>query len=178
MGERRDFPLLFPEERPSLLRRLAGPLVERGPGKEHEEAPADPGPERASVAEPAAEAEVDRGPLQRLTLQLLPGRLQPIDPAVLRQEIRFLKAGPREATVVLGWAPGDPPHHITLDHPSIEPRHARMRFQEGRWSIESLHPRNLVEVNGRRLPVGEPPWSLEADDRVRLGSVAFRFIWP
>lgn len=196
MSERRDdrdgvgraYPLVLPEVRPSLLRRVARPLIERWP---HRKPPRDasvprdgavvapePTPETGRPPETSEAVSVDSGPMSRLTLQLLPGRLQPVDPEVMRQEVRFLKERGRHVVVVLGWAEGDPPGHVTLDHPSVEPEHARMTFTEGRWSIESLSNRNPVKVNGMPVPFEARPRLLKGDDRVRLGDVEFRFRWP
>lgn len=190
-GARPSFPLLFEEERPSLLRRMARPLKDLLPGEADTPAPAFEPPAEVAVppeAEgpvapddaPAPEppAETLAGPVHRLTLQLLPGRLQPLDHQVIRQEVRFLRSGPREAEVTLGWAEGEPPRHVTLDHPSLQPMHARMRFHDGRWSIESLSPRDPVWVNGAALPVGAEPHALEGGEHVRMGDVEFRFLWP
>ena len=41
-------------------------------------------------------------PVQRATTQLLPGRLQPLEPIVLEQEVRFIRGSEAEQVVTLG----------------------------------------------------------------------------
>jgi hypothetical protein len=130
----------------------------------------------AKATAPEAGPDPLAGPVQRATLQLLPGRLVPLDPSVVQQEVRFLRSGGRESVVTLGWDVGEPPGHVTLDHPSIQPRHARMCFRDGQWSIENLSPRDPVEVNGEPLRDGGEPHLLRTGDRVRLGQAVFRFV--
>jgi hypothetical protein len=196
------FPLVFDDERPSILRRVVEPLqrllsargrvdvevlpvvepeapepagtsVGSSDGKAAAEAPAE-------VAETSADADArpEAGPVHRLTLHLLPGRLQPIDPGAIGQEVRFLRAGTRETEVTLGWEEGQPPAHITLNHPSIQPRHALMRFSDDQWSIESLSARDPVRVNGEPVSLGGPSRRLNDGDRVQLGDIEFDFVWP
>jgi hypothetical protein len=119
-------------------------------------------------------------PVHRATTQLLPGRLQPINPEVIEQEIRFLRARtPRETQVVtLGWNLGDLPEHVTLDHPSIQPLHARMIYQKSHWMIESLTDADPVEINGTLLLAGGVPYLLSSGDQIRIGKALFRFLLP
>jgi len=117
-------------------------------------------------------------PPQRATVQLLPGRLEPLIPEVIQQEVRFQRSGSGEQEVTLGWELGDPPHHVTLDHPSIQPLHAKMTFQNGRWMIESLSPHDPVEVNGTPVSSGSGPYLLAPGDQVRIGDAVFRFHLP
>ena len=84
--------------------------------------------------------------IHRATVQLLPGRLEPLIPEVIQQEVRFQGTPGTEHEITLGWELGDPPHHVTLDHPSIQPLHAKMTFQFGSWMIESLAPKDPVEI--------------------------------
>jgi pSer/pThr/pTyr-binding forkhead associated (FHA) protein len=93
----------------------------------------------------------------------------------VQQEVRFLRAPGEAQEVTLGWDLGDPPHHIMLDHPSIQPRHARMRYLEGQWWIESLAEYHPVEVNDVPLHLGDEPALLQNGDQVRLGEALFRF---
>jgi hypothetical protein len=113
------------------------------------------------------------------TIQLLPGRLEPLLPEVIQQEVRFQRENsPGAQEITLGWEMGEPPHHVTLDHPSIQPLHARMTYQKGRWMIESLVPSDLVEVNGTPVPTSNGPYLLAAGDQVRIGEALFRFHLP
>jgi len=109
---------------------------------------------------------------------MLPGRLEPIDPEVLGQEIRFIRAPSTEQVVTIGWNIGEPPGHITLNHSSIKPLHARMTYRGGAWWIESLDVHDPVVVNESALVVSAPPRRLAHGDQVRIGSVFFRFIFP
>jgi hypothetical protein len=119
-----------------------------------------------------------RAPVERATVHMLPGRLRPVDPEVLQQEIRFLRVAGSEQVFTLGWKIGNPPAHITLNHSSVKPLHARMTFREGSWWIESLHRLDPVTVDGDPVPFGDPPRKLEDGDAVCLGAVLFRFGFP
>jgi hypothetical protein len=115
----------------------------------------------------------------RATIQLLPGRLEPLVPEVIQQEVRFQRgnsSGTQEIT--LGWEIGEPPHHVTLDHPSIQPLHAKMTYQNGQWLIESLVPGDPVEVNGTQVPAAGGPCPLASGDQVRIGEALFQFHMP
>ena len=147
------------------------------------DAPGETPPTEALVRD----AEVDRspegrghgpGPLYRATLQLLPGRLRPLDPDIVREEIRFVRPSGREAVVTLGWADGEPPDHITVNHPSVEDRHARLSFVDRKWHIESLVVGSPVRVNGAPVSEGSPPRELRSGDEVRLGDASYQFVMP
>ena len=113
------------------------------------------------------------------TVQLLPGRLEPLIPEVIQQEVRFQRDNnPGEQEITLGWEMGDPPHHVTLDHPSIQPLHARMTFQKGSWMVESLVPSDPVEVNGTPVLTSSGPYLLATGDQIRIGEALFRFHLP
>ncbi|MFC1662138.1 FHA domain-containing protein, partial [Gemmatimonadota bacterium] len=120
-------------------------------------------------------ADVDIGPVQRATLQMLPGRLEPLNKDVIQQEVRFLRAKGEAQEVTLGWDLRPPPGHVTLDHPSIQPLHAKMAFREGGWWIQSLSEYYPVEVNDVPLQLSEDPVRLENGDRIRFGEAVFRF---
>ena len=133
--------------------------------------------EAVSSPQPAETVEEDFG--NRATVQLLPGRLEPLIPEVIQQEVRFQRDNvPGEQEFTLGWEMGEPPHHVSLDHPSIQPLHAKMTFQKGRWMIESLVPSDLVEVNGTPVPTTSGPYLLASGDQVRIGEALFRFHLP
>jgi len=112
------------------------------------------------------------------TVHMLPGRLEPLIPEVIQQEVRFQMAPSEDQEVTLGWELGDPPHHVTLDHPSIQPLHAKMTYQKGNWMIESLAPHDPVEINGTPVPSSAGPYLLATGDQVRIGEALFRFISP
>ncbi len=115
---------------------------------------------------------------QSATVQMLPGRLEPLLPEVIQQEIRFQRAAGDEQEVTLGWEMGEPPHHVTLEHPSIQPLHAKMTFQKGNWMIESLATNDPVEINGTPVPSSAGPYLLASGDQVRIGEALFRFHLP
>jgi hypothetical protein len=117
----------------------------------------------------------DEMAVQRTTLKMLPGRLEPLDSTVIQQEVRFLSGPGPIHEVTLGWDLGDPPRHVMLDHPSIQPRHAKMTYWDGRWWIESLSEFYPVEVNGESLHLSEKPVPLEDGDLIRLGDAVFRY---
>jgi hypothetical protein len=119
-------------------------------------------------------------PVQRATTQLLPGRLLPLNPGVIEQEVRFFRADtPRNTqTVTLGWDVGAPPEHVTLDHPSIQPLHARMTYEMGQWMIETLSDQDPVEINGSLLLAEGVPYLLSNEDQIRIGKALFRFLLP
>jgi hypothetical protein len=114
----------------------------------------------------------------RATVQMLPGRLEPLIPEVIQQEVRFQRAHGEEQEITLGWEMGEPPHHVTLEHPSIQPLHAKMTYQNGNWMIESLAPNDPVEINGTPVPSSAGPYLLAAGDQVRIGEALFRFFFP
>jgi len=119
-------------------------------------------------------------PIHRATTQMLPGRLHPLNPEAVEQEIRFLRDTiPRDTfKVTLGWDLGSPPEHVTLDHPSIQPLHAKMTYQNGQWSIETLADAYPVEINETvRLGVGVS-YLLSDGDEIRIGKALFRFSYP
>ena len=116
--------------------------------------------------------------VQRATVQMLPGRLQPINSSVIQQEIRFLKAPSVEQVVTLGWNLGDPPEHVTLNHSSIQPVHARMTYRDGSWWMENLARNDPVVINSAVLRLSAPPRLLKDGDRVRIGAAVFRFFFP
>lgn len=115
-------------------------------------------------------------PVHRATVQMLPGRLEPLNPDVIQQEVRFQRTAAGGQSVTLGWEMEDPPGHVTLDHPSIQPFHARMTFQSGNWMIESLVSEDPVAINGSPLPTSEGPYLLADGDEIRIGPVQFRFL--
>ena len=164
----------------------AGPVLEvpRSDGWDPPDLNVDPDPEEsprvASIAAPEKGPDEDHGPgpLYRATLQLLPGRLRPLDPDVVREEIRFVRPTGRDVAVTLGWAEGDPPDHITLNHPTVQDRHARMSYEGRRWRIESLVAQHPVQVNGISLPVDSEALELQSGDEVRLGDARFHFLMP
>jgi len=144
--------------------------------------PAPPPPPKQegekAVDERPKDTEAPYGPIQRATIQLLPGRLEPEDPLIIQQELRFVRLPSREHVVTLGWNIGEPPGHITLNHSSVQPMHARMTYRDGGWWIECLSRTDPVLVNGSELRLGSHPMLLADGDQVRLGAVAFRFHFP
>ncbi len=109
---------------------------------------------------------------------MLPGRLQPLDGRVLQQEIRFIRLLSKTQRFTLGWNIGEPPAHITLNHSSVRPMHARMTFRDGGWWIECLAFHDPLLINESALTLSDPPRALTDGDRIRIGLVGFRFCFP
>lgn len=105
-------------------------------------------------------------------MQLLPGRLEPLNSEV-QQEIRFIKrAGIDRFT--LGRSSGPAYTHVQLSSPTASRMHAYMRIESGRWYIGNLSETNPVIVNGSALdPDAERP--LENRDLIELGETIFVF---
>jgi len=179
MTTRRPSPILIPDTpdrsrqggvRDWIVRVFGRPQpAPARPKRDWEDDGIRPGP-AAVVEEPRA--------IHRPTIQMLPGRLEPLIPEVIQQEVRFQKAQGEKQEVTIGWEVGDPPHHVTLDHPSIQPLHAKMTYQKGNWMIESLAPNYPVEINGTPVPISAGPYLLAAGDQVRIGEALFRFFMP
>jgi hypothetical protein len=165
------------------LEKVLGKPKPKGPGKTVEKDPQQPqGPADRSDKVPGGGDTgfiPDEG-IYRVTTELLPGRLQPLNPEVIQQEVRFLRAsgGIEEQVVTLGWQMASPPEHVQLDHPSIQPYHARMTFQKGNWMIESLSEHHPVEVNGIEVPAAGGPYLLANGDQVQIGEASFRYLLP
>ena len=118
------------------------------------------------------------GPIQRATIQMLPGRLEAIGTKEIQQEVRFVRSPSDEQVVTLGWNLGEPPEHVTLNHSSIQPLHARMTYRDDGWWIENLAEHDPVVVNGAPIRPSSPPRLLKDGDQVRMGAVVFKFFFP
>lgn len=107
-----------------------------------------------------------------VTLQLLPGRLEPADPGT-EQEIRFVRlAGERRFT--LGRNTGPAHSHIQLNAATASRMHAFMEFDGARWRLGNMSRTNRVVVNGDAL--GDDAVHVLADgDRVEFGELVFVF---
>jgi len=127
------------------------------------------------------------------TLQFLPGRLEIAAGRDAGQEIRFVRTGGPDGTVItFGRAEGAPYRHVQLREPTVSRSHARMTLEQAganadargtttgtpRWRVENLSKTNPVVVNGRALDArGGPVGSviLSDGDRIEMGEVAFVF---
>lgn len=137
-------------------------------------APPEP-PEAPERPEPRQAPQAPEEPLQRSTLQMLPGRLEPVNPGIVRQELRFLRTPGAEQEVTLGSADDAPPGHVAVDHASVQPFHARMRFRDGSWTIESLADVDPVRLNREPIDPEAGARPLTDGDTVRLGRAEFVF---
>lgn len=135
-----------------------------------------PSPHRPSSVRLFGETPVPDA-LERATLQMLPGRLEPLSPALAGQQVRFLKGPGKEQEVTIGRGPGELPSHVTLDHRSLREAHARMLHRDGQWFVTSSDAADPVLLNGEAVPVADPHL-LEDGDLLRLGELEFRFRWP
>lgn len=131
-------------------------------------------PEKAPPTKPRRPPQ----PVQRSTIQMLPGRLQPINTSVIQQEVRFVRVPSEEQVVTLGWNLGEPPEHVTLNHSSIQPLHARMTYRDNQWWMESLDRNDPVVINSAVLRPEAPPRPLADGDHIRIGAALFRFFFP
>jgi hypothetical protein len=84
-------------------------------------------------------------------------RLAPMRRVTMADDVQLVMTeGPRpgwtfsldKQTLILGR---DPRNDISIDHPQVSRRHARITLQEDVWVIEDLESMNGTFVNGRRL---------------------------
>lgn len=108
------------------------------------------------------------------TLQLLPGRLEPLS-GEGGQEIRFVKVPGGVNRFTLGRSAGPTHTHIQLNAATASRMHACMVFEHGRWQIGNLSATNPVVVNGQPLPLDGVEQRLEDGDRIELGELVFLF---
>ncbi|MEX0843188.1 MAG: protein phosphatase 2C domain-containing protein [Gemmatimonadota bacterium] len=112
------------------------------------------------------------------TLQLLPGRLE-LDAGHGRsREIRFVRVPGAQPEMTFGRAEGPPYRHVQLDSPTVSRLHARLRFDQGRWSIRNESRTNPTLLNGASLTSPEDVRTLEDRDRIEMGEVVFTFRQP
>jgi len=104
-------------------------------------------------------------------VQLLPGRLEPLDSGV-QQEIRFIRR-PGVDRFTLGRSSGPANSHIQLSAATASRMHAYMRLDGSRWRIGNLSETNPLTVNGTPLREGER--ALENGDRIEIGELVFVF---
>ncbi|MGH7465710.1 MAG: FHA domain-containing protein, partial [Longimicrobiales bacterium] len=106
-----------------------------------------------------------------VTLQLLPGRLEPVDRGA-DQEIRFVRV-PGVNRFTLGRNPGRAHSHIQLRAATASRMHAFMIFESGRWQLGNMSETNAVVING--APLNGDPHLLEDGDRIEFGELTFVF---
>ena len=107
-----------------------------------------------------------------VTLQLLPGRLEPADPGN-KQEIRFIRV-PGSNRFTLGRDRSAARTHIQLNAATASRMHAFMLFEDGQWHVGNMSQTNPVVVNGTALN-GEAPRPLTDGDRIEFGELTFVF---
>ncbi len=128
-----------------------------------------PAPAVRAKSSPPAEEPVDA------TLQLLPGRFE-VAGAPRSQDLRFVRQPGPVTEVVLGrGADRGDGQVLRLDAPTVSRRHARLRFEDGRWTITNLSRINPVRLNGRVLAESAGPQRLGEGDRVEVGEVLLLF---
>lgn len=64
---------------------------------------------------------------------------------------------------------------LRLSHRSVSGEHAVLLWHEDRWWVRDLGSRNGVQIDGERIPVGEPR-PLDRDGLVSFGAEAFRLV--
>lgn len=127
----------------------------------------------AGSSDGSAEVESGHGvDTDDVTLQLLPGRLEPVDPGV-HQEIRFVRL-PGVNRFTLGRNPGPAHSHIQLLAATASRMHAYMMFSGGQWHLGNISQTNAVVLNGTALN-GDSPQALTEGDRVEFGELTFVF---
>jgi hypothetical protein len=162
-----DIPLLFSPRAipPEKVQGSAPHPAQAGAEADSAPRPAPALAEKAAAAEVApAHTDVDG------TMQLLPGRLEPLNHDV-HQEIRFVKMrGINRFT--FGRSPGPPYEHVQLRAATASRMHAYMVFDDSRWRIGNLSETNRVVVNGAPLSSDHV---LQDGDRIEFGEIAFVF---
>ncbi|HEX6533101.1 MAG TPA: FHA domain-containing protein [Gemmatimonadaceae bacterium] len=156
-----------PEPTPQGLWRGAG-------GMRWDAPPAPPAPPRRA----AAEGYTVRMPrFHEPAREYLPGRLvvESGGEIVPGEELRFVRRAGDVADVTLGRGDGPAHSHVKLPVETVSRRHARMRFEDGRWQITNLSRTNPTLVNGEELLASEGARVLEDGDLIEMGEMVFRF---
>lgn len=109
------------------------------------------------------------------TLQMLPGRLVIVEGEEAGRELRFVRLGANPQTVTVGRNAGRPYEHVQLKAQTVSRLHARLQYDEGRWSVENLSRTNPLVVNGRAVAAGAAPRVLSDGDMIEVGEVLLRF---
>jgi len=109
------------------------------------------------------------------TLQMLPGRLVIVEGEEAGRELRFVRLGSNPQSVTVGRNAGRPYEHVQLRAQTVSRLHARLQYDEGRWSVENLSRTNPLVVNGRAVAAGAAPQVLAEGDVVEVGEVLLRF---
>lgn len=136
--------------------------------------PATPTPSPAPAWVPEGETvRIDR-PFDQ-PLQLLPGRLQILEGARGGQEIRFFRIPGETPSITIGRDAGPPERHVRLAARTVSRLHARMQFEDGRWTITNLSLTNPLVLNGEELPAAAGSRLLDEGDRIEIGEVVLRF---
>lgn len=140
--------------------------------REHPEVPAVSDPEEGVPASEAGTSEADGAENPDVTLQLLPGRLEPVGRGK-DHEIRFVRL-PGLNRFTFGRSAGPAHSHIQLRAETASRMHAFMEFESGRWQLGNMSRTNAVVVNGSPLN-GEGPHQLNDGDRIEFGELTYIF---
>lgn len=109
------------------------------------------------------------------TVQLLPGSLVVIEGPEVGREYRFLRVGSQPVPeVTIGRTSGPPYRHVQIAAATVSRMHARIRYEDGRWSISNLSTTNPLRVNGREVDVMVEV-ALEDGDRIQMGEVELNY---
>ncbi|HEX2168655.1 MAG TPA: FHA domain-containing protein [Longimicrobiales bacterium] len=106
-----------------------------------------------------------------VTLQLLPGRLEPLERG-MDQEIRFVRI-PGVNRFTLGRNAGPEHSHIQLRARTASRMHAYMVYEDSRWLLGNMSQTNAVVLNGS--PLNGDPHRLQEGDRIEFGELTFVF---
>jgi hypothetical protein len=109
-------------------------------------------------------------------VQLLPGRLEVLKGAEPGREFHFVRpAGQKVPEITIGRSSGSASRHIQIPQPTVSRLHARLRFEDGLWTLANLSSTNPVRVNGCELGSAEEVVGLQDGDRIELGEVEMLF---
>ena len=85
----------------------------------------------------------------------------------------YLSFEPPEVTI--GRGDGPPYRHIKLSARTVSRQHARLKFENGRWTISNLSMTNPTVVNGEELSEGTDCRLLHDGDTIEMGEIVLRF---
>lgn len=108
------------------------------------------------------------------TLQLLPGRLEVLS-GMEGTALRFIKQPGAVQELTLGRTKPQDPTHIQIPSPTVSRLHAKLKFQNGTWTIQNLSETNPVAVNGRAATGEGAECILSDGDRIEMGEVSLLF---
>lgn len=107
--------------------------------------------------------------------EYLPGHLEVESGGHPGEAIRFVRTSGDRADVTLGRGEGPAWSHVKLPAETVSRRHARLCYENGRWTIMNLSHTNPTLVNGEELLASEGARPLVDGDVIEMGEMVFRF---